>query len=340
MPQVAERGTPQVMERPGGQEGPSAAVPSAPAPPPTENRLSLGRRLVRDRVLLLFALPGFALIMVFHYVPLLGNVIAFKDYLPFLGILKSDWAGLSNFAVIFNGNPAFLQALKNTLILTMLQSVFVFPAPILLALLLNSLFSETIKRIVQSVLYLPHFLSWVVVVALFQQMLGGAGMVNNFLRNNNLATIDIIGNPDMFRVLLTSQIIWKDTGWATILFLAALSQIDAQLYEAASVDGAGRWRQMWHVTLPGLKGIIILLFILKLGDSLSVGFEQIILQQAPVGRQVSEVLDTYVYNNGVIGGAWGVAAAVGLVKGIVGVVLVLGANKVAHMFGEQGVYSR
>jgi putative aldouronate transport system permease protein len=305
-----------------------------------QQQLSLGRRLLRDRVLLLFALPGVALIIAFHYVPLLGNVIAFKDYQPFLGIGGSDWSGWENFGVIFNGDPAFLRALKNTLILTSLQSVFVFPAPILLALLLNSLFSERIKRIAQSILYLPHFMSWVIVVALFQQMLGGSGLLNNYLRSHDLSTIDIIGNSELFHVLLTSQIIWKDTGWATILFLAALSQIDSQLYEAASVDGATRMRQLWHVTLPGLRGIIILLFILRLGDSLTVGFEQIILQQQAVGRDVSEVLDTYVYNNGVLGGAWGVAAAVGLVKGIVGVILVLTANKVAHIFGEQGVYQK
>jgi putative aldouronate transport system permease protein len=306
----------------------------------SQQQLSLGRRLLRDRVLLLFALPGTALIIAFHYVPLLGNVIAFKDYQPFLGISGSDWSDWENFAVIFNGDPAFLRALKNTLILTSLQSVFVFPAPILLALLLNSLFSERIKRIAQSILYLPHFMSWVIVVALFQQMLGGSGLLNNYLRSHDLTTLHIIGNTELFQVLLTSQIIWKDTGWATILFLAALSQIDSQLYEAASVDGASRMRQLWHVTMPGLRGIIILLFILRLGDSLTVGFEQIILQQQAVGRDVSEVLDTYVYNNGVIGGAWGVAAAVGLVKGVVGVVLVLAANKVAHIFGEQGVYSR
>jgi len=305
-----------------------------------QQRLSLGRRLLRDRVLLLFALPGVALIVAFHYVPLLGNVIAFKDYQPFLGIGGSDWSGWANFSVIFNGDPAFLRALKNTLILTSLQSIFVFPAPILLALLLNSLFSERITRIAQSILYLPHFMSWVIVVALFQQMLGGSGLLNNYLRSHDLSTIDIIGNSELFHVLLTSQIIWKDTGWATILFLAALSQIDSQLYEAASVDGASRMKQLWHVTLPGLRGIIILLFILRLGDSLTVGFEQIILQQQAVGRDVSEVLDTYVYNNGVLGGAWGVAAAVGLVKGIVGVVLVLTANKVAHIFGEQGVYQK
>ena len=302
--------------------------------------LSWWGRARRDKVLLLMALPGLVLLLAFHYLPLFGNLIAFQEYLPFVPLGRSAWVGLDNFAVIFNGDPEFLNALKNTLLITLVQVIFVFPAPIALALLLNSLLSERIKRIVQSVLYLPHFLSWVIVIAIFQQILGGSGLINNALRSHGIDTIDFLGNPDSFIALLSSQVIWKDTGWATILFLAALSQIDSQLYEAASVDGASRMKQLWHVTLPGLRGIIILLFILRLGDSLTVGFEQIILQQQAVGRDVSEVLDTYVYNNGVLGGAWGVAAAVGLVKGIVGVILVLTANKVAHIFGEQGVYNR
>ncbi|WP_433890301.1 ABC transporter permease [Streptomyces sp. CA-111067] len=288
--------------------------------------------------MVLFAIPGLATLLLFQYFPLLGNVIAFKDYQPFIGIKNSAWSGLHNFTVVFNGDPAFVNALENTLTITVLQVVFVFPAPIALALLLNSLGSERLKRLVQSILYLPHFLSWVIVVAIFQQMLGNAGLVNNTLRSHHLHTVDIISNAHLFKVLLTSQVMWKDTGWATILFLAALSQISPVLYEAARVDGAGPWRQMWHVTLPGLRGIIILLLILRLGDVLSVGFEQIVLQQGAVGRQSSEVLDTYVYNNGVLGGEWGVSAAVGLVKGLVGIALVMGANKLAHIFGERGIY--
>jgi putative aldouronate transport system permease protein len=300
--------------------------------------LSRWSRLKRDKALLLLALPGLALLLLFHYVPILGNVIAFKDYQPYLGIAGSPWVGLDNFAVLFNGDAEFLNALTNTLIVLVLQVVFVFPAPIALALLLNSLLSERWKRLVQSILYLPHFLSWVIVVALFQSMLGGSGLLNNYLRANGHQALGLIGNAELFKVLLTSQVIWKDTGWAAILFLAALSQIDASLYEAAGVDGASRLRQLWHITLPGLKSIIVLLFILRLGDALTVGFEQIVLQQGPVGTGASEVLDTYVYNNGVLGGNWGVSAAVGLVKGVVGVALVLGANKVAHLFGEEGVY--
>jgi putative aldouronate transport system permease protein len=289
-------------------------------------------------MVLLFAVPGMLVLIGFQYYPLLGNVIAFQDFQPYLGVDESLWVGLQNFGVLVSNDPAFLNALKNTLILTLIQAVLVFPLPIVLALILNSLMSNRMRQVVQSVLYLPHFLSWVIVVAIFQQMLGGSGMVNNLLRSNGLETLDIIGNAEIFRVLLTSQVIWKDTGWATILFLAVLAGIDKSLYEAAAVDGASRFRQMWHVTLPGMRPIIILLFILQLGSSLTVGFEQIILQQGAVGIEASEVLDTYVYNEGIAGGQWGVAAAVGLVKSVVGLVLVLTANKIAHAFGEQGVY--
>jgi putative aldouronate transport system permease protein len=178
----------------------------------------------------------------------------------------------------------------------------------------------------------------VIVVAIFQEMLGGSGMLNDWLRSNGHQTISIIGNASLFKELITAQVMWKDTGWATILFLAALSRIDVMLYEASAVDGASRWRQLWHITLPGLRSIIVLLFILRLGDVLTVGFEQILLQQGAVGNHAGDVLDTYVYRNGILNGQWGVAAAVGLVKGMVSVALVLAANRIAHLFGEQGIY--
>ncbi|WP_181787433.1 ABC transporter permease [Streptomyces phytophilus] len=317
------------------------------AAPPAEKSGGAGKRLPlrrlrpgnrRDLALFWFAVPGLAALLLFHYIPLLGNVIAFQDYQPYIGIMHSPWTGFDNFDVVFDGNEQFLRALSNTLQLTLIQVVFVFPVPIALALALNSLVSERLKKWVQNVLYLPHFLSWVVIVALFQQMLGQTGMLNLFLQSHDLGTWNIIGNPDTFKALLTFQVIWKDAGWGTILFLAALSRVDNNLYEASAMDGASRLRQTWHVTLPALRSLVILLLILRLGDALSVGFEQILLQQTAVGLQDSEVLDTYVFNNGLVGGQWGVAAAVGLVKGVVGVVLVLGANKIAHLFGEEGVY--
>ena len=317
----------------------SEAAVTSPAPTAKQTAARPRRARLRDeRVLLLLGLPGILVVLVFSYLPLLGNVIAFKDYQPFLGISQSPWVGVSNFSILFNGDSAFLHALLNTLEISALQVFFAFPAPICIALMLNSLVSERFKNFVQSVLYLPHFLSWVIVVALFQQMLGNAGLASTFLQHHGHAGLHLIGNASTFKELLTAQVIWKDAGWGTILFLAALSRIDLHLYEASAVDGASRWRQLWHVTLPGIRPVIILLLILRLGDVLSVGFEQIVLQQQAVGAQASEVLDTYVYNNGILAGNWGVAAAVGLVKGLLGVVLVLGANKAAHLFGERGIY--
>jgi putative aldouronate transport system permease protein len=301
-------------------------------------RLGWRARLRRDRVLLAMCVPGLVALLAFHYLPLLGNIIAFEDYQPFLGIINSQWVGLEKFAILFNGDPAFVNAVKNTLILTLVQVIFVFPAPIVLALMINSLLSDRMRRIVQNVLYLPHFLSWVVVVAIFQQLLGGSGLLNTFLRSHGAATLDIVGNPDLFFSLLTSQVVWKDSGWATILFLAALSQVDQSLYEASAIDGASRAQQLVNVTLPALRGVIILLLILRLGDSLNVGFEQIILQQKADGADASEVIDTYVFNYGVLGSDWGTSAAVGLVKGVIATILVVGANRLAHVFGEDGVY--
>ncbi|MVA76424.1 ABC transporter permease subunit [Auraticoccus sp. F435] len=308
---------------------------SAPAARP--RRLA---RLSRDKLLVLLGLPGAVALLLFQYVPLLGNVIAFQDYQPYLGIGESEWVGMENFSFLWEANPAFLTALYNTLVLTVIQTVLVFPVPLALALLLNSLAGERLKRLLQSILYLPHFLSWVIVVSLFQQMLGNAGMLNTFLLQNGFPIVEIIGVPELFKALLTAQVIWKDAGWGTIIFLAAISRIDQEQYEAAAVDGANAWKRMWHITLPSIKGLFILLLILRLGNSLSVGFEQIILQQGPVGLPASEVLDTFVFNNGIVGGDWGLSAAVGLVKGVVGVLLVIGANKLAHAFGEKGVYEK
>ncbi|MFF3656823.1 ABC transporter permease [Streptomyces olivochromogenes] len=282
-------------------------------------------------------LPGLAYFLVFHYGALLGNVIAFKDYVPFDGIWGSRWVGLDNFRRMFEDGE-FWDAVLNTLWIAVLQIVFYFPVPLALALLLHSLTRSSIRRFVQSVAYLPHFISWVIVVALFQQVLGDTGMVNSYLGDAGLHTVDIIGNPDAFKPLVVAQVIWKDAGWGTIIFLAALSQVDEQQYEAAAIDGAGPWRRFWHVTLPAIRAVIVLLLIMRLGDILSVGFEQMLLQRDAVGPQAAEIIDTFVYYQGIVGGDYGFAAAAGLFKGVVGALLVYAANQVAHRLGEQGVY--
>jgi putative aldouronate transport system permease protein len=301
-------------------------------------RDSVWTRIWRDRLMLLFILPGVLFFVLFRYLPLLGNIIEFEDYLPFLGFTESPFVGFANFQSMF-GDTAFWQALSNTIIITLAQLIFYFPAPIFLALLLQSIISTKVRRIIQSVVYLPHFISWVIVVSLWQQVLGGSGIFVHTLRDLGLPAINIMTEPGLFKGLVTSQLIWKETGYATIIFLAALLNIEAALYEAAVMDGAGRMQRLWNITLPGILGVVILLLILRLGLALSVGFEQILLQRNAVGPAAGEVLDTYVYFKGIVGGQWGVTAAAGLIKGIVGTVLVIAANKLAHRAGQEGVYS-
>jgi putative aldouronate transport system permease protein len=296
-------------------------------------------RIRRDWVLLLLMVPGIAYFVVFHYGALFGNALAFLDYVPFLGVLNSEWVGLANFREMF-GDSDFWNAVRNTVLIAIVQIAFFLPASLALALLLHSLVGSVIKRFVQTVVYLPHFLSWVIVIALFQHTLGGAGVLNGWLSDVGANPIHIIGNPDLYKPLVVGQLIWKECGWGTIIFLAALSQVDDQLYESSALDGAGWWRRLWHVTLPGIRPVIVLLLVLRLGEFLDVGFEQFFLQRQAVGPAAGEVLDTFVYFTGFASGQFGYAAAAGLFKGVIGVLLVYTANKVAHRLGEAGVYQR
>jgi putative aldouronate transport system permease protein len=304
---------------------------------PPSARDSVWQRIWRDRVMLLFVAPGVVFFVLFRYLPLLGNIIAFEDYLPFIGF-SSPFVGFANFQAML-GDGAFWQAVANTITITLLQLIFYFPAPICLALLLHGVISTKIRRIIQSIVYLPHFISWVIVVSLWQQVLGGSGIFVHTLRDLGLPAVNIMTEPGLFKGLVTAQLIWKESGYATIIFLAALLNIEASLYEAAVVDGAGRWQRLWNITLPGIMGVVMLLLILRLGLALSVGFEQILLQRNAVGPAAGEVLDTYVYFKGIVGGQWGITAAAGLIKGIIGTLLVIGANKLAHRAGQEGVYS-
>ncbi|MFE5396804.1 ABC transporter permease [Streptomyces sp. NPDC056568] len=312
---------------------------------PPSGKLKLGLRLRRDRVLLLMTLPAVLLVLLFNYLPILGNVVAFQEYDPYLSdngivsILNSPWVGLENFQRIFE-DSAFWNAVQNTLVLFVLQLVLYFPVPILLALLINSVVRPRVRAVSQAILYLPHFFSWVLVVAVFQQLFGGAGILSQLLRENGYDGLNIMTNPDTFAFLITAQSVWKDAGWGIIVFLAALASVNHDLYEAAAMDGAGRWRRMWHVTLPALRPVIALLLVLRVGDALTVGFEQILLQRDYVGPGAAEVLDTFVWWNGVRNQDFGYAAAAGLVKGVISLGLVLAANKVAHLMGEQGVYKK
>jgi putative aldouronate transport system permease protein len=322
-----------------GTAEPDAAGPVGfVAPPPASApRHARTRRWRRDQILIAFMVPGLIYYAIFHYGAIFGGGLAFLDYVPFLGLSGSRWIGLENFQRLF-ADVDFWHAALNTLEISVLQLVFFFPAPLALALLLHSLTHVRIKRFVQSVVYLPHFISWVIVVALFQQMFGATGVLNGVLSDGGLHTVHLLGNPDAFKPIVVAQVIWKDCGWGTIIFLAALAQVDEQMLEAAAIDGAGALRRFWHVTLPAIRPVIVLLLVLRLGDILSVGFEQILLQRDSVGAGVGEILDTFVYYRGIRSGDFGFAAAAGLFKGVIGVILVYAANKISHRLGESGVY--
>jgi putative aldouronate transport system permease protein len=284
-----------------------------------------------------FLVPGLIFFLVFAYLPMAGNVIAFMDFSPFRGVAGSAWVGWDNFTVLFT-DPEVRQALVNTLVISVLQLVFAFPAPILLALLLNSLLSEKIRRFVQTVVYLPHFLSWVIIIAIWTQVVGGDGLVATLLSTFGVDGFNAMGNADTFKILVVAQSVWKDIGWGTIIFFAAIAGVPRELYEAAACDGANGFRRAWHVTLPALMPVTTLLLILNLGGFLTVGFEQMLLQQPAVGAKAAQVLDTFVYFRGVAGGQWGMATAAGILKGIIGTAMVLGANKITKKLGGEGVY--
>lgn len=311
------------------------------APPPSVPKTwwaRTRRKWWKDRYLFLVGLPGILFFIVYKYVPMFGLVLAFIDFNPFLGFWESEWVGMAHFKRIFD-SPEIYRVLWNTLYISFLQILFAFPIPIVLAIMLNELRNQVFKRILQSIIYLPHFLSWVVVMGICFIFLRGEGIVNGILTGwFGLEAIPFLTDPAYFKPLVVLQVIWKEAGWGTIIFLAALASVNPELYEAAMMDGASRFRQIWHVTLPAIRSTIVILLILRLGNVLDSGFEQIFLMLNPFNRETGEVLDTYVYLKGIEQSDYSFATAVGLFKGLVGLVLVLAANALAKKFGEEGVY--
>lgn len=322
----------------------SRGVAGLPAYAPPSRWTKLLRAIWRERLMYLLILPGVIYYTVFNYLPLIGNVIAFQDWNPFRaaqqgpvqGFFSGPWVGLQNFRDMFS-DPDFLTALKNTIEIEILQLVFAFPAPLALALLLNSLVSEKLKRSMQTIVYLPHFLSWVIIISIWKQFFGGTGLINEALISMGADPLNIMTNPSIFKPLVVAQGIWKEAGWGTIIFLAALTKIDISLYEAAVIDGAGGWRRLRDITLPGIRPVVVILLILTIGNAFSVGFEQFFLQRNAVGADAAEVLDTFGYFRGIQAGDYGFATAVGMVKSVVGLMLIVGANWLAKRFGDEGI---
>ncbi len=268
----------------------------------------------------------------------MGIVIAFQDYQPFLGITGSEWVGFKHFERLFT-EPTFFMLLKNTLILFFLNLVVFFPIPIILALLLNEVRVALFKKFVQTLIYIPHFMSWVIVVSLsFVLLTVDGGLINEIIAYFGGEKINFLLNESWFRPMYILQVIWREAGWSTIIYLAAITAVDPQLYEAAKMDGANRLRRMWHVTLPAIRSVIVVLLILKIGDTLELGFEHVYLLLNATNREVAEIFDTYVYTAGLKQGQFSYSTAVGLFKAAVGLILVIFANRMAKKFGEEGIY--
>ncbi|WP_445667459.1 ABC transporter permease [Paenibacillus sp. FSL H8-0034] len=301
-------------------------------------RRAVWRGLIRDKYLYVLALPMLAYFLIFKYVPMWGILIAFKNYTPYVGFMSSPWVGLEHFERFFS-NTDFVILLRNTLAINVLNLVLFFPLPILISVMLNEVRREWIKRTIQSVIYLPHFLSWVVIAGITFLMLSTSdGVINKILFALGFQKHDFLTDSNFFWLLLTFQSMWKEAGWGTVIFLAAIASIDPGQYEAAKIDGAGRLRQIWHVTLPAIRNVIIILLILRIGHMMDVGFEQVYLMMNGAVADVADVFDTYVYRSGIQQAQFSYSTAVGLFKSIVGVILVVVTNRLAKKFGEEGIY--
>jgi putative aldouronate transport system permease protein len=293
--------------------------------------------ILQDWDLYLLALPGIIYFLLFKYLPMWGILISFQDYSPFLGFWKSHWVGLKQFMDLF-AYDHFWELMRNTLLISLYQLVFFFPVPILLALMLHEVGRAFFKKLVQTVIYLPHFISWVVIASITFVMLSGGGVVNHVIVAMGGKSVNFLSSPEIFRTLIVLQDIWKEAGWGTIIYLAALAGVDPQLYEAAVMDGANRWKQMWHITLPTIRSTIIILFLLRLGHILDVGFEQIFLMINSLVRNVGDVFETFVYQKGLVEGQLSFSTAVGLFKSVISLIIVAVANWLAKKAGEEGIY--
>jgi len=266
-----------------------------------------------------------------------GVMIGFKDFNIFRGFAASPWVGFKHFINFFTSTN-FVPLMVNTLLLSLYSIVFAFPAPILLALFLNEIRSKVFKRTIQTMVYVPHFISWVIVASISFMLLNTTGPINSLITFFGGDSVSFLTDPKHFRQIIIIQTIWKESGWGTIVFLAALSSVDMEQYEAAIVDGAGRFQQVWHITLPAIRSTIVILFILQMGNVLDNGFDQIFLMSNAGNRAVSDVLDTFAYREGIINGAFSYTTAIGLFKSVIGIILILGSNKIAKIAGESGIF--
>lgn len=323
---------------------PSAA---GSAPPAAQSRAgqvsqrtphSVRGDLARNWPLYLMALPAVLSILIFGYGPLFGLSIAFLDYSPVRGVFGSEWVGLANFRTAFR-NPFFLTALRNSIIISVLKLAIGFPAGIILALLLNEVRVAWFKRSVQTATMLPYFVSWVIVATMFRSLLAPEGLFNEIRQTVfGLEPVVFLSDPSKFRWIILFQDVWKGAGYGAVLYLAAIATIDPGLYEAAMVDGANRWRQTWHITLPGIATTIITLFVIATGYMLSAGFEQIYVMYNPSVYSTGDIIETFTLRIGLTQTRYGLATAIGLFQAVVGFGLVLITNVLVKRFNDEGLF--
>ncbi|SEN84396.1 sugar ABC transporter permease [Paenibacillus sp. OK076] len=294
-------------------------------------------RLAKYRWQYVMILPGAILLLLFSYIPMVGIQVAFKDFHIGSTMWSSEWVGMENFS--FLQDEQFWIVVKNTIYIAILKFVFGFPAPIILALLINEVKNNKYKRFVQSVSYLPHFFSWIVVAYILQSLLTlDGGLVNQLIEKLGGDSIFFLGSTEWFRPMIVVSGLWKEIGWNTILYLAAITTIDPQLYEAARVEGAGRLAQIRNITLPGIMPTISIVLILSMPGLIAVGMDQIYPLMNPANQPVADVLDTYILRNGLQQGYFGMATAVGLLSSVISLVLVLCTNQMARKFNGEGLW--
>jgi len=303
-----------------------------------DGRKPWGKTLKAYYPLYLLLLPGLLYLFIFNYIPMGGIIIAFQDFRVTRGFWDSEWVGLTHFRHLFN-SPMFFTVLRNSIVLSLLRMVWGFPMPIILALMMNEIMMRKYKRFVQTVLYLPHFISWVIVFGIVQNFLSpSTGIINMLVIQSGNPPIHFLTNPDLFRPLIVSTDIWKNAGWGTIIYMAAISGIDNEMYEAAIIDGASRLQRILYVTIPSISGTIVVMLVLRLGGIMANGFEQLFLFQNALTLSVGEVFETYTYRVGLLEGRFSFASAVGIFNSVVAVIMIFTTNFIARKIKGGGLW--
>ena len=295
-------------------------------------RIETRRKVKQYRVLLLMLIPGILYYVIFHYLPMYGVVLAFKEFKITKGILDSPWVGFDVFMKVFS-DDYFFTVLKNTLIISLYKLIFGFPVPILFALLLSEIASARFKKLVQTVSYLPHFISWVVMAGIFFTVFSLEGPVNTIIQFFGMEPVLFLADDRYFRSILVITSIFQGFGWGSIIYFAAISSIDPQMYEAAVIDGAGRFKRMFYISIPMLVPVIAIMLILSMSGILDAGFDQIFNMYNPRVMNVSDIIDTYVYRKGLVEMNYSYATAVGLFKSVIALILIIGVNRLVKMIG-------